>query len=449
MNIRQDFVPGSALRIAVIGAGISGMSAAWLLSKRHDVTLFEGEHRLGGHSNTVQVAGVAVDTGFIVYNEATYPNLTALFAALEVPTRATDMSFAVSLDGGRLEYAGSDLRGLFAQPRNLISPRFGSMLADLLRFYRNAPRDLPTMGLQSLDSYLDANRYGEPFRHDHLYPMAAAIWSTPAADVGSYPAAAFVRFCANHGLLQITGRPVWRTVAGGSRTYVARLREAFRGGVATGRPVRAVRRMADGVAVVDASGAEQRFDRVLIATHADQALAMLDRPSEAEARLLGAFRYSRNEAVLHGDARFMPQRRGAWAAWNYLADRRASTALCVTYWMNRLQHISEHEPLFVTLNPPVGPEPGTVSYRTVYEHPLFDAHAMAAQQRLWTLQGEGGVWFAGAYFGAGFHEDGLQAGLAAAEMMGGVRRPWDVAGESGRIVLLPRQLAPAMSEMAS
>jgi predicted NAD/FAD-binding protein len=446
MNIRQNFVPGSALRIAVIGAGISGLSAAWLMSKRHDVTLFEGENRLGGHSNTVEAAGVPVDTGFIVYNEATYPNLTELFATLKVPTRATEMSFAVSLDGGRLEYAGTDLRGLFAQPRNLLSPRFGSMLADLLRFYRNAPRDLPAMGLQSLDAYLDANRYGAAFRHDHLYPMAAAIWSTPAADVGRYPAAAFVRFCANHGLLQITGRPVWRTVRGGSRHYVARLREEFHGRVAMGSPVRAVRRLTGGVAVIDASGIEQHFDRVLIASHADQALAMLEQPSEAEGQLLGAFRYSRNEAVLHADARLMPKRRGAWAAWNYLADRQGGGKLCVTYWMNRLQHIPEHQPLFVTLNPTREPDPATVAYRTTYEHPLFDADAMAAQQKLWTLQDEGGVWFAGAYFGAGFHEDGLQAGLAAAEMMGGVRRPWNVADESGRIVLPRHQLTPAMWE---
>ncbi|GAB4072601.1 NAD(P)/FAD-dependent oxidoreductase [Ancylobacter sonchi] len=449
MNIRQDFVPGSALRIAVIGAGISGLSAAWLVSERHDVTLLEGEGRLGGHSNTVEAAGVPVDTGFIVYNEATYPNLTALLARLNVATRATDMSFAVSLDGGRLEYAGTDLRGLFVQPRNLLSPRFGSMLADLMRFYRNAPRDLPTMGLQSLDSYLDSNRYGAAFRHDHLYPMAAAIWSTPAADVGRYPAAAFVRFCANHGLLQVTGRPIWRTVAGGSRNYVARLREEFRGRVVMGGPVRAVRRVAHGVVVVDADGNEQRFDRVLIATHADQALAMLEHPNEAEAKLLGAFRYSRNDAVLHTDARLMPRRRGAWAAWNYLADQRGDTGLCVTYWMNRLQHIPEHQPLFVTLNPTLAPDPATVAYRTSYDHPVFDADAMAAQQRLWTLQGEGGVWFAGAYFGAGFHEDGLQSGLAAAEELGGVRRPWDVADESGRIVLPSRQMAPVMWDTAS
>lgn len=434
MALRQDFMPGPGLRIAVIGAGISGLSAAWLLSRHHDVALFEAEHRLGGHSNTVEVDGVAVDTGFIVYNEATYPNLTALFATLKVETRATDMSFAVSLDAGRLEYAGT-LGGLFVQPRNLISPRFAMMLADLLRFYRHAPRDLPHMGAQNLDTYLDSHRYGQAFRHDHLYPMAAAIWSTPAADIGRYPAAAFVRFCVNHGLLKVTGRPIWRTVAGGSRTYVARLRQDFRGRLAVGCAVRAVRRLKDGVCVVDASGAQHHVDQVLIATHADQALAMLDSPTPDEIKLLGAFRYSRNRAVLHADAQLMPRHRRAWAAWNYLSDPQSAKGPSVTYWMNRLQHLPTPHPLFVTLNPIRDPQSATLACDIAYRHPLFDTAAMAAQQRLWSLQGQGGVWFCGAYFGAGFHEDGLQAGLAAAEHLGRVRRPWTVAEESSRIIL--------------
>ena len=447
MNIRQDFVPGSALSIAVIGAGVSGLSAAWLLGKRHAVTLFEAETRLGGHSNTVEAAGLAVDTGFIVYNERTYPNLTALFAHLGVATQATDMSFAVSLDGGRLEYSGANLRGLFAQPRNLASPRFASMLADLLRFYRNAPRDLATMGEESLDAYLDAHRYGAAFRDDHLYPMAAAIWSTPAAEVGRYPVAAFVRFCANHGLLQLADRPVWRTVTGGSRRYVARLRDDFSGPVVAGVPVRAVTRGAQGVHVTDASGTVRRFDHVVIATHADQALALLDGPTARERDLLGAFRYSRNEAVLHADARLMPRRRAAWAAWNYLADRRADPKLCVTYWMNALQDLPADRPLFVTLNPAEAPDEASVLYRALYEHPLFDSGAMAAQKQLWSLQGAGGVWYCGAYFGAGFHEDGLQAGLAVAEALGGIRRPWTVADESGRIALPRAAAAQALAEL--
>ena len=449
MNIRQDFAPGSGGRIAVVGAGISGLSAAWLLSQRHDVTLFESDSRLGGHSNTVEVAGLAVDTGFIVYNEKTYPNLAALFAHIGVETRATEMSFAVSLDGGRLEYSGSGLRGLFAQPGNLLSPRFGSMLKDLLRFYRNAPRDLSSLGLDSLDSYLDANGYGAAFRDDHLYPMAAAIWSTPAAEVGRYPAAAFVRFCDNHGLLQIADRPAWRTVDGGSRRYVERLRRRFQGRIESGCPVRAILRHADGVTVHMGDGTERPFDHVVVATHADQALALVERPSRAERELLGAFRYSRNEAVLHSDPRLMPRRRAAWAAWNYLADRRGDPRLCVTYWMNRLQHLPESQPLFVTLNPIEPPSSDSVAYRTSYEHPLFDTDAIAAQERLWSLQGDGGLWYCGAYFGAGFHEDGLQAGLAVAEALGGVRRPWRVAEESGRIALPPGGAAPHLWERVS
>ncbi|MBS7539504.1 NAD(P)/FAD-dependent oxidoreductase [Ancylobacter lacus] len=425
-------------RIAVIGSGISGLSAAWLLAGRHEVTLFEADNRLGGHSNTVQAYGFPVDTGFIVHNRATYPNLVALFDHLGVATRPTEMSFAVSMDGGRLEYSGSGLAGLFAQRRNIASSRFWAMLTDLLRFYRSAPRDLPRLGDISLAAYLDQNGYGEAFREDHLFPMAAAIWSTPTAQIGTYPAASFIRFCANHGLLKLVGRPVWRTVEGGSRAYVERLRQHFRGQVATGHRVVQVEPRPRGVRVRTGEGGEQMFDDVVLATHADQALAMIAAPTVEEARLLGAFGYSRNEAVLHGDDRHMPQNRAAWAAWNYLSEGRGpSRKLSVTYWMNALQGLPPQFPLFVTLNPLAPPNPSTVVSRHVYEHPVFDAGAMAAQRELWRLQGVRNLWFCGAYFGAGFHEDGLQAGLAVAEAISGVRRPWTVAEESGRIHLGP------------
>lgn len=428
------------LEIAVIGSGISGLSAAWLLSSRHEVTLYEIDRRLGGHSNTVLAptggASIPVDTGFIVYNEVTYPNLTAMFSHLGVETEATDMSFAVSIDGGRLEYAGSDLAGLIAQPANLLRPRFYAMMADLLRFYRQAPRDLGKLEGVTLGEYLARNNYGRAFREDHLYPMAAAIWSTPAADVGAYPAEAFIRFCDNHGLLKISNRPQWRTVKGGSRAYVARLSEPLAGQVMIGRDVRIVERAAGGVVIEDGT-TRRRFDKVLVACHADQALDLIRAPTEAEQRILGAFRYSRNEAVLHGDERLMPRRRAAWSAWNYLATSDHSTGPSVTYWMNRLQHLDPSVPLFVTLNPLVEPRVDRVYCQFTYEHPQFDQRAIEAQRQLWTLQGVGNVWFAGAYFGAGFHEDGLQAGLAAAEAMGRVRRPWTVQNESGRIHLGP------------
>jgi predicted NAD/FAD-binding protein len=429
------------LDIAIVGSGISGLSAAWLLAQRHRVTLFEADGRVGGHSNTVLVDETPVDTGFIVYNEATYPNLTALFAHLAVPTQPAEMSFAVSLDDGRLEYAGTDLGGLFAQKRNLVSPRFWGMLRDLERFYRRAPRDLPRLGDMSLGTYLDRLGCGEGFRQDHLYPMAAAIWSTPVGDIPAYPAAAFIRFCENHGLLKLGRRPQWRTVTGGSRAYVQRLTASFADRIVRATPVRRIVRTADG-AHLHTDGGTQHFDHVVIATHADQALALLADADPAERGLLGAFGYRRNVAVLHGDHHVMPRRRRVWSSWNYAARATGDAAqLSVTYWMNRLQGLPEGQPLFVTLNPLDPPDPSLVHRRETYHHPVFDAAAGRAQPHLWSLQGTRNTWFAGAYFGAGFHEDGLQAGLAVAEQLGGIRRPWLVSGESSRICLGQRAMA--------
>ncbi|WP_438274170.1 NAD(P)/FAD-dependent oxidoreductase [Nitrobacter sp.] len=434
--------PARSLDIAVVGSGISGLSAAWLLSKQHRVVLYEADDRLGGHSHTVDAAGVAVDTGFIVFNETAYPNLTALFQHIGVATKRSDMSFAVSLDDGRLEYSGTNFLGLFAQGRNAISPRFWRMLRDLVRFYREAPRNVAALGVMTLDEYLDAAGYGESFRDDHLYPMAAAIWSTPAARIGSYPAASFIRFCETHGLLKLSGRPVWRTVAGGSRSYVRRLADAI-SEIVCSHPIRQVVRTADGAEIIGHDGLRRRFDQVVIATHADQALQMLADPSGDELRLLGAFDYIANEAILHTDARLMPRRRRVWSSWNYVTkgDDNARK-LAVTYWMNRLQDIESARPLFVTLNPHREIAPDSVLRRMRYSHPLFDIHAMQAQQQLWSLQGRRNTWFCGAYFGAGFHEDGLQAGLAVAEALGGVRRPWTVPDESGRICV--HAVLPAM-----
>jgi predicted NAD/FAD-binding protein len=437
--------------IAVIGSGISGLSAAWLLTQRHAVTLFEVDDRIGGHSNTIMANGTPVDTGFIVYNVPTYPNFDALLKHLDVPSIATDMSFAVSLDGGRLEYSGTGLSGLFAQKRNLASPRFYRMLRDLARFYADAPRDIDALGMITLDDYLTKKSFGAGFRDDHLYPMAAAIWSTPAADIGNYPAAAFIRFCRNHGLLQFRDRPIWRTVKGGSRAYVAKLAAAITGSgtgrILTGVGAVSVRRLASGVEIRDTAGQIHSFDQVVFASHADDTLRLLDDPSEGEAHVLGSFRYSRNLAVLHSDERLMPRRRAAWAAWNYASMQDADGRhLSVSYWMNLLQSIPQDNPLFVTLNPFIQPRPERVVSTHVYHHPQFDVAALRAQGQLWSLQGQRLSWYCGAYFGAGFHEDGLQSGLAVAEALSGVRRPWNVAGESDRIVI-SAPLTPTLPQL--
>jgi len=442
-------------KIAIVGTGIAGMSAAWLLAQRHQVTVYESAPRLGGHSHTVDAIEPdgrrqPVDTGFIVYNELNYPNLTALFAHLGVRTKKAEMDFAVSLDGGALEYGSATPTAIFAQKRNVFSPRFWSMLRDLARFYREAPADqsLRTEARLSIGEYVKSGGYCAAFLEDHLFPQAAAIWSASVGSIREYPAAALVRFFENHGLLKIIGRPQWRTVVGGSRTYVERLTAGYADRVRLDCGVRAIRRDADGVTIIDVHGQAERFDQVLVAVHADQALAMLEAPTAEETRLLSAFRYNRNMAVLHTDVRLMPRRRAAWSSWNYIGQRDDPTGRCVTYWMNRLQGFQTQEPLLLTLNPYTAPDPAKVLRTERYDHPLFDDDAMAAQKRLWSLQGVRRTWFCGAHFGSGFHEDGLQAGLAAAEAMGGVRRPWRAPNESGRIFLGPPPAPPSLDLVA-
>lgn len=439
----------SPLDIAVIGTGISGMAAAWLLAKRHNVTVFEKDDRVGGHSNTVTLdtpgGPVAVDTGFIVFNDRNYPNLVALFDHLGVASHATDMSFSASLDGGRFEYSGSGLMGLLAQARNIARPRMWRMVRDLLRFYREAPGDAvsPAMEGYTLGDYLRLKGYGRAFIDDHLLPMGAAIWSTPVNRMLDYPFLAFTRFAANHGLLQTRDRPQWRTVSGGSRQYVERLTADYAGRIRTNAAVTQVRREPGGVWVEDRQHEVRRFDHVVIATHGDQALAMLGDADGAERRLLGAFRYERNLAILHSDRRLMPRARRAWASWNFMEQEGldqlggAQRKVTVSYWMNRLQGLSGAPPLFVTLNPRDMPHQDTIHRSFLYEHPVFDVAAMRAQQLLWNLQGNRRTWYCGAHFGHGFHEDGLQAGLAVAEQLGGMARPWQLDEPNGRIHVYP------------
>jgi predicted NAD/FAD-binding protein len=443
--------------IAVVGSGISGLSAAWLLSHTHRVTLIEADARPGGHSNTVdcEVDGVdvAVDTGFIVYNPPAYPNLTALFRHLEVPTAPSNMSFSVSMGKGAYEYAGSGLAQVVGQAGNLLSLGHWRMIRDIPRFFKTTLAKLPSLSEDlTIAQFLKAEGYSDFFLERHLLPMAGAIWSAAPGDMRDYPAKAFLQFFNNHGLLKITNRPLWRTVKGGSREYVSRL---IRSGTFETRlrtPVAAIRRHADGVTIRAVNGEEQGYDDVVIAAHADQALSMLADASGEERRLLSSFRYSRNRAILHRDPGLMPRRRRLWSSWNYLSELPpySATTSAVTYWMNKLQPLPVEAPLFVSLNPLDEPRMEKVLAEFDYAHPIFDPAAMAAQKELWKIQGTRRTWFCGAYWGSGFHEDGIQAGLAAAEALGGVRRPWSVEDESGRIHLEPPrpEIAPATEAAA-
>lgn len=437
---------GRRRRVAVIGGGISGLSAAWLLAGRCEVVLYERERRLGGHANTVDAPvdarAVPVDAGFIVFNKPNYPNLTALFDRLGVTTCETDMSFGVSMEDGAVEYSSRGLNALFANRSSLVSPSHWLMLGAIPRFNREAKAALAS-GLDArmtLGAFLGERRFPAPFIRRFLEPMAAAIWSTPSLKILDYPAASLFRFYANHGLLQASNLPRWSTVVGGSRAYVDRISAPFRKSARLGVGVAQVTRTPTGVIVTDHEGARDHFDDVVIATHADRALAMLDRPTPAERSLLGAFVYQANRAVVHLDRGQMPARRRAWASWNY---RGGDGAPSVTYWMNLLQNPDCARDIFVTLNPSTPIRDEDIVAEFAYDHPMFDVGTLSAQEALWSLQGAGGVWYCGAHFGAGFHEDGAQSGLAVAEDLCGARRPWVVQNESGRIARRPRTLAAA------
>lgn len=412
------------MKIAIIGSGISGLGCAHALRREARITLYEAEPRLGGHTNTVDVSldGTThpVDTGFLVFNERTYPNLIRLFTELDVPTTKSDMSFAVSVARGRrrLEWSGTDLDGVFAQRTNALSPRFLWMLRDILRFNRHATRIALEQetgdGGSSLGEFLDKHRYGAPFRQWYLLPMAAAIWSCPMSTMLEYPVATFVRFCHNHGLLQVNDRPQWYTVRGGARQYVQLIAAGLHE-IRTADPVTKVEPdPARGGVVVHSRSGSALFDHVVLACHSDQSHRLLPGGDAVTQRLVSQVKYQPNRALLHTDVRLMPRLRRVWSSWNYMSEGGDEPNVSVTYLLNRLQPLPFRTPVFLSLNPSNEPRPDTVLAEFDYTHPVFDASAIAAQDQLAQVQGHRGIWLAGAWTGYGFHEDGLKSGLAVA-----------------------------------
>lgn len=411
------------MQIAVVGSGISGLAAAHYLSTDHTVTLFEANRRLGGHTATVDVRvgtrRYAIDTGFIVFNDWTYPNFIALMDELGVSSRPTSMGFSVHDTTTGLEYAGGNLDALFAQRRNLVSSRFLRMVRDILRFNRESVADLDAGRLdenETLGAYLEKNRYSEGFRRDYLIAMGSAIWSSDCDSMLDFPVQFFVRFFRNHGLLSIRHRPQWRVIEGGSREYIAPLCRRFEDRIHTGTPIARIRRDPAGVTLVLEDGSERRFDQVVIATHSDQALAMLEAPSAAEREVLGSLPYQSNDVVLHTDTRLLPENRKTWSSWNYRLGVDASRAV-LTYNMNILQGIRSPETFCVTLNDTASINPHRILGRFTYDHPVFSLQGMAAQARWGDINGTQNTWYCGAYWHNGFHEDGVVSALRVAEAL--------------------------------
>jgi uncharacterized protein len=424
------------MRIAIIGTGIAGNSAAWALKtgSDHDIVVYEKEARTGGHSATINIdyegTPISVDTGFIVYNELNYPNFVKLLDHLDVATEASDMSFSVSHDGGAFEWSGQPskvLSGLFAQKSNMVSPKHFRMIGDMWRFNKRASLDLHAGKLSgvTLGEYLDEHGYSERFRKDYLIPMGAAIWSMSEASVLDFPAESFIAFFENHRLLH-WNRPVWRTITGGSRSYVTKLTASFQNQIRLNTKAMSVLRDETGVIITDQNGESERFDHVIMASHTNESLEMLKDASTEETAILSAVAYAPNAVYLHRDASLMPKRKAAWASWNVLRESGYEGPVAVTYWMNLLQNIDPGKPLFVSLNPPRPPREDLTFGRFSYDHPHYSKAALFAQNQLPTIQGQDRIWFCGAWTRYGFHEDGLSSGLGVAKALG-ASLPWQTA----------------------
>lgn len=414
---------GRPQRIAVIGGGVAGLTTAWLLNRRHEVELFERNDYAGGHTRTVVVpegpdAGTPVDTGFIVMNQRNYPLFTRMLQQLGAESRDSEMSFSYSCEQSGYAYAGTNVRTLFAQARNMWNAQHWKMIADIIRFNRQARTELlnGTLNGHTLSEYLDENGYGKAFAHHYLFAMGSAIWSSPHADIGAFPVKAFIDFFSNHGLLSLHDRPQWKYVLGGSRQYVKAITRKLEKRLHLEQPARHVRRQCDRVVVTLKDGSEKHFDQVVIATHADEALGLLADPSHEEKMLLGAWRYQDNVTVLHSDRSVMPAEARAWASWNFTREAVADAAkpVSITYDMNRLQRLRTHRPYFVSLNRNGHVDKNRVINRTIFSHPVYTKSSMASQPGLPGLNGVNRTYFCGSYFGYGFHEDAVKSAVDVA-----------------------------------
>ncbi len=415
-------------KIAIIGTGISGLGAAYLLNRKHEITVYEKAARIGGHSRTVTVdydgKTIPVDTGFIVFNEKNYPQLSAMFRHLNVPTHKSDMTFAASIRDGWLEWGAKDTNAVFGQRRNLLRPRFGLLIRDVFRFNAQAEETADRYPDLTLDEFLSLLKLGDWFRRFYLLPMCSAIWSCPPREMMNFPARTLIRFMANHHLLSASGQPQWMTVTGGSQEYVNRLTAGFADRIRVNCGAAVVTRGERGATVLDTAGNRESYDHVVFASHGDETLRLLADADAQEHAVLSQFRYQPNVAVLHRDTSVMPKSRHCWASWIYTSDGNLDEPmLSVTYWMNLLQGIPNETPLFVTLNPKTPIAPEKIFNTHVFDHPVFDREAMAAQMEAQAMQGRRSTWFCGAHLRHGFHEDGLASAVHVARLLG-CETPW-------------------------
>ena len=418
------------MKIAVIGAGISGMSAAYFLSQKHDVSVFEKEGYIGGHSRTLTFQEdfnkISVDTGFIVFNQKNYPNLSALFRHLEVPTIKSNMSFGVSINNAWLEYGTMKLSNLFSQKRNFLRLSYYRMLQDILKFNKKALLYIDSQNYKTIGDLIEDLKLGEWFKNYYLLPMSGAIWSTPVEDMLNFPAETLIRFFHNHGLLSVDEQPQWYTVKGGSKEYVTRLTSKIKKNIRTNLAVSSVIRDKNSATVTDSNGGKHQFDAIIFACHSDQALALIDKPSKEEKSVLGRIQYKPNSVILHQDSSFMPKRKSAWSSWVYLSNsnKDKTNKMSLTYWMNSLQSLQSKKPVLVTLNPSVKPKEELIINEYIFDHPQFNQDAIAAQKDIPSIQGVDKFWFCGAWQRYGFHEDGLSSAIKVVKDFG-VKLPWE------------------------